>query len=63
MVGLYFAGVFLYVLRNAVMPITAESAWRGTVDVIAVIFYLLGIVLLLGLTLVDLNIIGCERNL
>ena len=62
-VGLYFAGVFLYLLRNAVMPITAESAWRGPADVIAVTFYLLGIVPLLGLTLVDLNIIGRERTL
>ena len=62
-VGLYFAGVFLYLLRDAVMPITAESAWRGPADVIAVTFYLLGIVPLLGLTLVDLNIIGRERTL
>lgn len=53
-VGLYFTGVFLYLLRNAVMPITAESAWRGPADVIAVTFYLLGIVPLLGLTLVNL---------
>ena len=62
-VGLYFAGIFLYLLRNAVMPITAQSAWRGPADVIAVTFYLLGIVPLLGLTLVDLNIIGRERTL
>jgi uncharacterized protein DUF6803 len=41
-VGLYFAGVFFYLLRNAVMPITAQSAWRGPADVIAVTFYLLG---------------------
>jgi hypothetical protein len=62
-VGLYFTGVFIYLLRNAVIPITAESAWRGPGDMIAVGFYLLGIVPLLGLTLVDLNIIGRERTL
>jgi hypothetical protein len=61
--GPYFTGVFLYLLRNAVIPITAESAWRGPADMIAVTFYLLGIVPLLGLTLVDLNIIGRERTL
>jgi hypothetical protein len=45
------------------MPITAQSAWRGPADVIAITFYLLGIVPLLGLTLVDLNIIGRDRTL
>jgi hypothetical protein len=62
-VGLYFTGIFFYLLRNAVVPITAQSAWRGPADMIAVGFYLLGIVPLLGLTLVDLNVIGRERTL
>ena len=62
-VGLYFTGVFLYLLTNAVVPITAGGAWRGPGDMIAVGFYLLGIVPLLGLTLVDLNVIGRERTL
>ena len=61
-VGLYFAGVVLYLLPTAVVPITQSGAWRGPGDVIAVGFYLLGIVPLLGLTLVDLNVIGRGRD-
>jgi hypothetical protein len=62
-VGIYFTGVFFYLLAFAVIPITAANAWRGPGDIIAVGFYLLGIVPLLGLTLVDLNVIGRERDL
>ena len=61
-VGLYFAGVFIYLIKAAVVPITAGGDWRGIADVIAVGFYLLGIVPLLGLTLVDLNVIGKGRD-
>lgn len=61
-VGLYFTGVFIYLMINAVIPITTAGAWRGFADVVAVGFYLLGIVPLLGLTLVDLNLIGRGRD-
>ena len=61
-VGIYFTGVFLYLLKNAVWPITTGGGWRGIADVIAVGFYLLGIVPLLGLTLVDLKVIGGGRT-
>ena len=61
-VGLYFSGVFVYLMINAVVPLTIGGGWRGPADVIAVGFYLLGIVPLLGLTLVDLNLIGRGRD-
>lgn len=61
-VGLYFTGVFLYLLFNAAIPLTRDGGWRGPADVIAVGFYLAGIVPLLGLTLVDLRIIGRGRD-
>ena len=61
-VGLYFVGIFFYLINTAVIPITASGSWRGIADVIAVSFYLLGVVPLLGLTLVDLNVIGRERD-
>jgi len=57
-IGLYFTGVFLYLLFNAVIPLTASGGWRGIADVIAVGFYLLGIVPLGGLALMGLGIIG-----
>ncbi|ABD06558.1 permease [Rhodopseudomonas palustris HaA2] len=62
LVGFYFAGVFVYLLTTAVVPITADNAWRGIADIVAVGFYLLGVVPLVGLALVDLNIIGKNRD-
>jgi hypothetical protein len=61
-VGLYFTAIFIYLVFTAAIPLTQNGAWRGIGDVIAVGFYLLGIVPLLGLTLVDLNIIGRDRT-
>ncbi|MCC7346341.1 MAG: permease [Variibacter sp.] len=62
LVGLYFSVVFAYLLFKAVIPLTVSGGWRGPADVIAVGFYLLGIVPLLGLTLVDLRLIGRDRD-
>ncbi|WOP14975.1 DUF6803 family protein [Ottowia sp. SB7-C50] len=56
--GIYFTGVFVYLIFNAVLPITRAGEWRGPADVIAVGAYLLGIVPLLGLALIDLGVIG-----
>jgi len=61
-VGLYFSVVFVYLVFNAVIPLTKSGEWRGPADVIAVGFYLAGIVPLLGLTLTDLRIIGKHRG-
>jgi hypothetical protein len=61
-VGVYFAGVFAYLMLNAVIPLTGGSGWRGPADVIAVGFYLLGIVPLGGLALVDLKLVGGKRD-
>ena len=38
--GIYFTGVVIYLLTN-VVPFLA---WRGTADIAAVMFYLLGVV-------------------
>lgn len=61
-VGLYFLAIFFYLINAAVVPLTLTGGWRGIVDVIAVGFYLLGVVPLLGLTLVDLGVIGRSRD-
>ena len=60
--GFYFAGVFVYLTINAVIPLTAQGGWRGPADVIAVLAYLSGVVPLLGLALLDLGIIGRARD-
>ncbi len=57
-VGVYFLGVFGYLMVNAVWPITTTGAWRGIADVIAVGFYLLGVVPLGGIALLELGVLG-----
>lgn len=61
-IGIYFTGVFIYLLFNAVIPLTTGGGWRGPADVIAVGFYLLGIVPLAGLALMGLGLIGKNGN-
>lgn len=56
--GLYFAGVFVYLLVTAAIPLTMQGQWRGPADVIAVGAYLAGVVPLLGLALLDLRVLG-----
>jgi hypothetical protein len=58
LIGIYFTGVFFYLLFNAVIPLTASGGWRGIADVVAVGFYLLGIVPLGGWALMGLGVIG-----
>jgi hypothetical protein len=60
--GFYFAGVFIYLLFNAVIPITQQGAWRGIGDFIAVSFYLLGVVPLMGIALMELGVIGKKAD-
>jgi len=57
-VGPYFAVVFIYLMINAVLPLTMDGGWRGPVDVIAVGFYLFGIVPLGGVALLELGLLG-----
>lgn len=61
-IGIYFSGVFFYLLFNAVIPLTTSGGWRGIADVIAVGFYLLGIIPLGGLALMGLGVIGKSRD-
>ncbi|MDR1185419.1 MAG: hypothetical protein LBK67_11585 [Coriobacteriales bacterium] len=56
--GPYFLIVFIYLFVTAVIPLTGGGGWRGPFDVIAVGFYLLGVVPYVGLTLLELNVVG-----
>lgn len=60
--GVYFAGVFVYLLFTAVIPLTTSGQWRGPIDVIAVLSYLAGIVPLGGIALLELGLIGRGRD-
>ncbi|CAM3803970.1 DUF6803 family protein [Mesobacillus zeae] len=61
--GLYFTGVFSYLFVNVVIPLTSGGQWRGAIDVIAVGFYLLGVVPLLGMALLDMNLIWKNKSI
>lgn len=55
--GFYFTGIFLYLLFTAVIPLTATGGWHTWIDVLAVGFYLSGVIFLLPLALMELGII------
>lgn len=56
-VGTYFTGVFIYLLFTAVIPLTTSGGWRGFADVVAVCFYLLGVIPLGGLALLEFGLL------
>jgi hypothetical protein len=45
-------------MATAVVPITQAGSWRGIADVIAVSFYLLGVVPLFGIALLEIGVVG-----
>ncbi|WP_462412175.1 DUF6803 family protein [Neobacillus sp. Marseille-QA0830] len=61
-VGIYFTGIFVYLMKTAYIPLTVNDEWKGWIDVLAVTFYLLGIVPLLGMALLDLGIIFKKKS-
>lgn len=58
--GAYFVGIFAYLMVNAVVPLTHSGQWRGPADVIAVGFYLAGVLPLGAIALIDLRWIGAR---
>lgn len=59
--GVYFTGVFLYLFPTAFIPLTVNGEWHTWVDVVAVGFYLSGVIFLLPLALLDLGLI-CRKK-
>ncbi len=55
--GVYFAGVMVYLIPHAVIPITQSGSWRTPIDVIAVGSYLLSGVPLILIALQELGLI------
>ena len=56
--GPWFLVITVYLLKNAVLPLTTGAGWHGVGDIIAVGAYLLGVVPLVGITLIELGVIG-----
>jgi hypothetical protein len=60
--GFYFTGIFIYLLITAVIPLTASAGWHTFIDVLAVGFYLGGVIFLLPLALMELNVIFRNKS-
>lgn len=56
--GFYFLGVFIYLFKTAVIPLTVGMEWRGLFDVLAVGSYLSGVIPLLGISLLEVGVLG-----
>jgi len=52
--GFYFLGIFTYLVTNVVPDIV----WRGPSDILAVGFYLSGVIFLFGIALLELGVIS-----
>ena len=61
-VGFYFLGVFIYLFKTAVIPLTLNGGWRGIADILAVGFYLAGVVPLLGISLLEIGLIAKNKT-
>lgn len=58
MLGFYFLGVFL----NVMITIVPTIQWRGIADILAVGFYLSGVLPLFSISLLELGVIGTGKN-
>ena len=56
--GPIMAAIVVHLSVNAVIPLTLAGGWRGPVDVAAVLFYLSGALPLVGITVVELGLLG-----
>lgn len=57
-VGLYFIGVIVYLMKNAVLPLTAAGEWRTIIDVVAVLSYLISGLPLIWIALQELHLVN-----
>lgn len=60
--GPVMLGITVHLLRYAVVPLTAGAGWRGAADVVAVLAYLAGTIPMVGLTLVELGLLGRDER-
>lgn len=62
LVGPLMVMILVHLLRYAVLPLTASGQWRGPADVIAVLSYLASAVPMIGITAVELGLIGKDER-
>jgi hypothetical protein len=56
--GPWFLAITVYLFKNAVFPLTSGGGWHGPADLVAVGFYLAGVIPLVGITLIELDVLG-----
>jgi len=61
-VGIYFAGIIVYVVMNAIVPITKSGEWRSFIDVIAVVTYVVAGIPLVFIAIQELGLINDELS-
>ncbi len=54
--------VLVHLLKNAVVPLTSGGGWRGPADVLAVLAYLLAGLPLIGITMVEVGLVGSDAR-
>lgn len=60
--GFYFTGIFVYLFKTAVIPLTINGEWNTWVDVLAVGSYLSGVIFLLPIALMELEVIFKSKS-
>ena len=61
-VGIYFVGIIIYIVTQAIIPITAAGEWRTIIDVIAVFTYVIGGLPLVWIALQELGVVDKHRD-
>ena len=62
LVGVYFVGIIIYIVSNAIIPMTIAGEWRTIIDVIAVLTYVIGGLPLVWIALQELGIVDKHRD-
>lgn len=58
--GPLMVGIVIHLVRYAVVPLSRDGGWRGWADIIAVFAYLLAALPLIGITLVEVGLVGSD---
>ena len=61
-VGVYFIGIIIYIVTQAIIPITVAGEWRTVIDVIAVLAYVIGGLPLIWIALQEFGIVDKNKD-
>lgn len=61
-VGVYFVGIIIYIVTQAIVPITMAGEWRTIIDVIAVVTYAIGGLPLIWIALQEFGLVDKDKD-